>query len=222
MRICFIIDQTFLFRGILGLKQGYSATDYTLYLATLYPVCMILIYPTEENLYSSLFPHAQLLGLVALLLAVGVVVPLGELVAPVLQRLPDDGADAAVAEGRLRLDALVDQLQPEPARRSGAAVEATDLQRGDSDVMSEKYNVKRLMNISRELLINAMDPKHCVRAAILGYLTNTGKLKDAAIKAIVGTGDSIKKIERLGRAEKVSGAVLPNAGIQHDIRVSST
>ena len=34
-----------------------------------------------------LFPP-QLLGLVALLLAVGVVVPLGELVAPVLQRLP--------------------------------------------------------------------------------------------------------------------------------------
>ena len=38
----------------------------------------------EENL--SFPPH--LLGLVALLLAVGVVVPLGELVAPVLQRLP--------------------------------------------------------------------------------------------------------------------------------------
>ena len=30
----------------------------------------------------------MLLGLVSLLLAVGVVVPLGELVAPVLQRLP--------------------------------------------------------------------------------------------------------------------------------------
>ena len=38
----------------------------------------------DENLSFS----AQLLGLVALLLAVGVVVPLGELVAPVLQRLP--------------------------------------------------------------------------------------------------------------------------------------
>ena len=61
--------------------------------------------------------------------------------------------------------------------------------------MAEKYNVKGLMNIWREHLIQSMENKHFVRAAILGYLTNNKKLKDAAMKAIVETGDSIKKIE---------------------------
>ena len=50
--------------------------------------------------------------------------------------MPDDGADAAVAEGRFRLDALVDQLQPEAARRAGAAVEATDLEQLHSVIFS--------------------------------------------------------------------------------------
>ena len=62
-------------------------------------------------------------------------------------------------------------------------------------VMAEKYNVKGLVNICRELLIQSIEPKHYVRAAILGYLTNNAKLKNAAMKAMVETGDSIKKIE---------------------------
>ena len=62
-------------------------------------------------------------------------------------------------------------------------------------VMAEKYNVKGLVNICRELLIQSMETKHYVRAAILGYLTNNAKLKNAAMKAMVETGDSIKKIE---------------------------
>ena len=62
-------------------------------------------------------------------------------------------------------------------------------------VMAEKYNVKGLLNICRELLIQSMETKHYVRTAILGYLTNNAKLKNAAMKAMVETGDSIKKIE---------------------------
>ena len=68
--------------------------------------------------------------------------------------------------------------------------------------MAEKYNVKGLMNISREILIRSMEPKNYIRAAILGYLTNNRKLKDAAMKAIVETGNSLKKIENWEELKK--------------------
>ena len=78
-------------------------------------------------------------------------------------------------------------------------------------VMAEKYNVKGLMNITREILILSMETKHFVRAAILGYLHNSAKLKDAAMKAIVGTGESIKKMkdwEELKKYPELSFEIL--------------
>ena len=46
-----------------------------------------------------------------------------------LEGLPDNRADAAVAECGLCLNALVDQLQPESARGTGAAIETPNLER---------------------------------------------------------------------------------------------
>ena len=68
--------------------------------------------------------------------------------------------------------------------------------------MADKYNVKGLISICRELLMKRMTPKYFVRVSILGYLTNDETLKNAAMKAMAGTGKGIKEMENWEELKK--------------------
>ena len=62
-------------------------------------------------------------------------------------------------------------------------------------LMAEKYNVKGLISMCREILIKGMTSKYFVRAAILAYHTNDDTLKSAAMMAMAESGKGIKEME---------------------------
>lgn len=73
-----------------------------------------------------------------------------------------------------------------------------DLTFQDADclmMMSDKYNVKGLMDISRYILIKEMTVDNLYRAAILGDMCNDDVLKDAAMQKLIRSGKNIKGIE---------------------------
>ena len=62
-------------------------------------------------------------------------------------------------------------------------------------MMSDKYNVRGLIEVCRCFLIKRMTLDNLYRAAILGHLYDDEILKDAAMQKLVKSGKSIKGIE---------------------------
>ena len=62
-------------------------------------------------------------------------------------------------------------------------------------VLSDKYNIRGLMEVCSLVLIKKMTIENLYRAAILGYLCNDEVLKDAAMQKLVRSKKSIKEIE---------------------------
>ena len=61
--------------------------------------------------------------------------------------------------------------------------------------ISDKYNVKGLMEICRYFLISNMTIGNLYRAAILGHMCNDEVLKDAAMQKLIRSGKSVKGID---------------------------
>ena len=62
-------------------------------------------------------------------------------------------------------------------------------------MISDKYNVKGLMEICRYFLISNMTISNLYRAAILGHMCNDEVLKDAAMQKLVRSGKSVKDVD---------------------------
>ena len=70
-------------------------------------------------------------------------------------------------------------------------------------VLSDKYNVKGLMQVCSHVLIKKITIKNLYRAAILGYLCNDEVLKDAAMQKLVRSGKRIKEIDGWDELKKI-------------------
>ena len=62
-------------------------------------------------------------------------------------------------------------------------------------MVSEKYNVRGLMEVCRCFLVKKMTVDNLYRAAILGHLHDDEILKDAAMQKMVRCGKSMKGIQ---------------------------
>ena len=78
-------------------------------------------------------------------------------------------------------------------------------------LISDKYNVKGLIEICRYFLISNMTIDNLYRAAILGHMCNDEVLKDAAMQKLIRSGKNIKGIngwEDLKKIPELSFEIL--------------